>query len=315
MSIAFVVVIVALLAAISTLMFEARAHSGADVVDPADPSESKQWLVRKLADRPRLARLAHRRLDRSTAGGFLVTAVFVLLFATALLVGLLFDLADNDNGLAGLDLWVATWGSSHSGDASTRYLGWLTEFGSTVVGLGVLSIAATIDFVRHRNRNVFTFAALVGIGQWLLINGLKLLVRRERPDLLQLVGSTGYSFPSGHSATAAACWAGVAFILARRSPKPIRSMAGGLAVLVATGVATSRALLGVHWLSDVIAGTTIGWGWTWLLVLVFSREMRPLAPLVVEVVAEADEESTTPHEDAVLDEPAAKNRPTIGDRS
>ena len=37
--------------------------------------------------------------------------------------------------------------------------------------------------------------------------------------------------------------------------------------MIAVAVATSRALLGVHWLTDVIAGLAIGWGWFALVVL------------------------------------------------
>ena len=39
-------------------------------------------------------------------------------------------------------------------------------------------------------------------------------------------------------------------------------------------VAASRALLGVHWLTDVIAGLALGWGWFLLCALAFGgREL------------------------------------------
>lgn len=34
-------------------------------------------------------------------------------------------------------------------------------------------------------------------------------------------------------------------------------------------VAASRALLGVHWVSDVIAGLLIGWGWFTVVTVLF----------------------------------------------
>ena len=46
-------------------------------------------------------------------------------------------------------------------------------------------------------------------------------------------------------------------------------MLAGAAVAVAIGVAASRVLLGVHWLSDVVAGLAFGWGWFALCAVAF----------------------------------------------
>ena len=40
-----------------------------------------------------------------------------------------------------------------------------------------------------------------------------------------------------------------------------RTVFTGIAVGVAVAVASSRVLLDVHWLSDVIAGLLLGWSW------------------------------------------------------
>jgi membrane-associated phospholipid phosphatase len=39
------------------------------------------------------------------------------------------------------------------------------------------------------------------------------------------------------------------------------------AVIVALVVAFSRVYLGVHWLTDVVAGLALGWAWLSLLLL------------------------------------------------
>src|SRR5439155_966396 len=71
----------------------------------------------------------------------------------------------------------------------------------------------------------------------------------------------GPSFPSGPSATAAAVYAGAALLLGRRRSHATRATLTGLAVGIAVAVASSRVLLDVHWLSDVIAGLLLGWAW------------------------------------------------------
>ena len=58
-------------------------------------------------------------------------------------------------------------------------------------------------------------------------------------------------------------------------------LAGG-AALVAIVVATSRALLGVHWVSDVVAGLALGWTWFLLVAVVFGGRTQRLGDPVVD---------------------------------
>lgn len=271
-----------------SLALEAWIHTGDDA---GDPVLSEQFLSGRLARRPRLAALLHRRIDPHAASGLLVTTALLVLFVTALVVGVLFDWVDGNDGLAELDWAIAQWGTNNATEASTDLLEILTQLGSTVVAGGALALAAAIDFVRHRNGHVLSFAALVVGGQWLLANGLKLAVGRERPALEPLVDTIGSSFPSGHSAAAAACWAGVALIASHRASRPVRLLAGAASVTVAVGVAASRSLLGVHWLTDIVAGVALGWGWCLFAVVVFSRRFRALAPLMARISARADRAS------------------------
>jgi undecaprenyl-diphosphatase len=50
------------------------------------------------------------------------------------------------------------------------------------------------------------------------------------------------------------------------------------AVGLAVAVAASRVLLDLHWLSDVVGGLALGWGWFALCAVVFGgRLLRPTA--------------------------------------
>ena len=51
--------------------------------------------------------------------------------------------------------------------------------------------------------------------------------------------------------------------------RAVRAVLAAGAALVAIVVATSRALLGVHWVSDVVAGLALGWGWFLLVAVAF----------------------------------------------
>jgi hypothetical protein len=85
-SVAVVVLIVALGAAVVSYLLSSSRRTQAD---PIDPAEEMAWLVRRLR-RPG-ARGMRRCLDRSTAAGFMVTVSFVIVAITALVVGSVLD--------------------------------------------------------------------------------------------------------------------------------------------------------------------------------------------------------------------------------
>jgi len=267
-----VVLVVALVAALLSLLLSASSGAAAD---PVDPAEEVAWLERRLRRWPALARYARRRLDRSTAAGFMVTVSFLVVVVTAFVVGSVLDMATRHTGFASWDKSVAQWGADHANHTSTHALEVVTLLGATSTVIVVAVVVGGVSAIRNRDVNPLLFIGIVVIGQWAINNGIKVLVQRERPPVPHLTSATGTSFPSGHSAAAAATWAAVALIVGRRWSRPWRAVLVGVATLIAIGVATSRALLGVHWLTDVIAGVALGWGWFTLVAVAFGgRRMR-----------------------------------------
>jgi membrane-associated phospholipid phosphatase len=263
-NVATVVLGVALLAG---LLGFAVSASRAVVLDPAGPIDRH----------PRVRRFLRERFDRNSRRGFVVTAAFALVFGVALVIGLLLDMVNAGSGLAELDDSIAEWGSQHASSQAVDILQLVTQLGSTVVVTVALAATAIVAYRRTHKVEIIVLLAAVGIGQLILVNVLKVIVDRDRPDVMHLVEVTGPSFPSGHSTAAAACWAAIAFVLGHdRSPR-VRALLAAAAVLIAVAVATSRALLGVHWLTDVIAGLAIGWGWFALVVLGFRTRERTVS--------------------------------------
>jgi undecaprenyl-diphosphatase len=61
----------------------------------------------------------------------------------------------------------------------------------------------------------------------------------------------------------------------------------GLAAGIAVGVAATRVLLDVHWLTDVIAGLSLGWAWFAVCAIAFGgRILRFGAAVETAQVAE-----------------------------
>jgi membrane-associated phospholipid phosphatase len=241
--------------------------------DPADPEAEERWLVRWLGRHPRFGAAA-RAIDRQMIGGLMLAVALSIVFSTALAVGVVFDMVDRNNGLARWDTAVADWGSHNATSWSTNVLDALTNLGGTRYVAVIGAVIAIYDYVRRRNWSVVLFLFVVLVGVVAMNNGLKLIVDRERPPVPHLVGTSGSSFPSGHSAAAAAAWFAFALVISRHWARRGRAAAAAVAAVIAIAVAASRALLGVHWLTDVVAGVMVGWGWFFLTALVFGGRLQ-----------------------------------------
>ena len=270
--------VVAVAAAAALLVFTLSAVR--TLPDPIDPADEQRAVARWLARSPRLRRFLVERMDRRTAAGLVLTVSLAVVFVTAVLVGALLDMVDGMAGLASLDDDVAGWGVHNADSATVDVLRVVTYLGDTVVLVAALVAVGLIDLLRHRRVDVVVFLAAVIVGEKLIVNGLKLLVDRARPDVLQLVGWEGPSFPSGHAAAAAAVWPALALVVGRGRSRLTRALLAATAALMVGGVAASRAMLGVHWLTDVIAGVLIGYAWFLLCAIVFGgRAQRMGVPL------------------------------------
>jgi undecaprenyl-diphosphatase len=229
--------------------------------DPAAPHASRKTIAEETRAHPRLAARLRSRLDPASLTGLALTVALGMLIVGTVAIGALLIMVQHNAGLARWDLSAARWGEHHATTSSTQFLRRVSLFGGTPMMIGVALIAGIWQYVRTRTPAVFGFLIVVVLGQVLLTNLTKLLVNRARPDLRQLTGFSGSSFPSGHAATAAATFAAVALLVGRGHSRHTKAFLAAGAAFIAVAVATSRVLLGVHWLTDVIAGLAMGWAW------------------------------------------------------
>jgi membrane-associated phospholipid phosphatase len=236
------------------------------------------------------ARFLRRRLDPEAATGLALTVALGLIFLAALGFGLVSDMVTSQTGLYRDDAAVAEWGATHATPLSTRLLGWITWLGGTTVVLPLAVLLGGLEWLRRRRGAVLAFMLTVVVGQNLIHNGVKLLVQRERPPVPHLTDSSGFSFPSGHSAAAAATWAAVALVLGRGRPWRVKALLAAGAAAVAAAVAASRVLLGVHWVTDVVAGVAMGFGWFVVCSIAFGGALLHFAAPAERVEAEEERE-------------------------
>ena len=152
-----------------------------------------------------------------------------------------------------------------------------------VVSLSILSIALFI-FLLRKHRWYYAALLFFGLGGGGLIEfTTKWLIHRPRPAM-QLIPETGYSFPSAHATIATIFF--TILLYAFRDDIKNRVLlylyyAANISLFLIIGF--SRVYLGVHWVSDVIAGFALGLFWLTLLILGFrlfgSMYRRTLAKL------------------------------------
>ncbi|PRY20202.1 phosphatase PAP2 family protein [Pseudosporangium ferrugineum] len=207
--------------------------------------------------RPRAARGVERFASRSTVGllalligslGFLLLMVLVRT-AWAPLYRADQRVADTLNAwVAGKDLLLAA-------------LRGLTDFGGHTILMRVLVLATAYLLIRRQVR-LAAYVVVTALGALILDPTLKLLVGRLRPVVdMPVAFAPGMSFPSGHALGSFVSYGVLVLVFMPAVPRRWRTPFVSVAVLLVAVVGFTRIALGVHHISDVLAGWLLGAAW------------------------------------------------------
>jgi undecaprenyl-diphosphatase len=159
-------------------------------------------------------------------------------------------------------------------DADRPELVRTAEVVSDVFDPNIFRVALTVIavvYVIHGERHHATWIIVTVFGGAALGFALKGIVGRARPVLPDPVSAApGLSFPSGHALGASIGCCLLLLISLRFMSRRGRVAAVIGAALIVGAVALARVVLGVHFVSDVLAGIALGIGWvavtTWAYV-------------------------------------------------
>jgi undecaprenyl-diphosphatase len=117
---------------------------------------------------------------------------------------------------------------------------------------------------------------VAAVGAEVITIGLKQGFQRERPFFPDpLATERTFSFPSGHASVSLAVYGTLGYIAARhletRRAQVLALVSAAVLVLL---IGFSRLYLGVHFLSDVIAGYSIALAWVALCVVLLQLRLR-----------------------------------------
>jgi membrane-associated phospholipid phosphatase len=172
-----------------------------------------------------------------------------------------------------VDRPLANWLHERATDPLTDVVRVLTWTGNGGF-LAIVVLVATLFLWRRRLFSDAVFVVLAFAGAEAITFGMKQGFRRDRPFFEDpLATASSFSFPSGHALVSLAVYGSLALVIARHlTSRRAAAAVLAIAALWVLAIGFSRLYLGVHFLSDVLAGYSAGAAW--LALLYASIEMR-----------------------------------------
>jgi len=196
-----------------------------------------------------------------------------LLYVAALASGLAEDVLDNDS-IVRVDGWLVHWLAVHRTPVGISFFTTVSFVGNWQVAIIVLVVA--VIFLWNRRRRAAMTLALTCAGSELVVYLGKAGFGRPRPPaVLSVVTELDASFPSGHANISVALYALSFYLLFRATrSQRLKQLWLVLAALFPLMIGFSRLYLGAHYLSDVLAGWSIGIWWAIFALGVFGFTRR-----------------------------------------
>lgn len=150
----------------------------------------------------------------------------------------------------------------------------LSTLGSAVVYLPLFALVA-VWLLRSGRPRLAIFVVVTAAGSAGLNALVKLAVHRARPVLPDPVAhANGLSFPSGHAQSAMVAASLLGLLALPRLHGARRAIAVALGVAWVLAIGFARVFLGVHFVSDVLAGYVLGAAWVAAMAAAFRAWRR-----------------------------------------
>ncbi|HEY7860995.1 MAG TPA: phosphatase PAP2 family protein [Gemmatimonadaceae bacterium] len=183
---------------------------------------------------------------------------------TCWLFAAILDSVEEKDVLVHRDLALASWFHLNGTPLGDRFFAIVSLCGSPVA-MAILFFAAVAYLWKRHHPTLLTAWVLSFVGGTLLDFAMKEIIRRPRPEFAALfLHGNSWSFPSGHSMGSLIGYSMLAYTIIHL--RPVQSTGArvaiwaGAAIMIAL-VGYSRLYLAVHFLSDVVAGYTLGVLW------------------------------------------------------
>ena len=143
----------------------------------------------------------------------------------------------------------------------------------TASTLGIIIICLLSFIINKKSGILLTFNTII-ITVINLIS--KLIFRRDRPTINQLVFEDTYSFPSGHTITATVVYGFIIYLIYKSNlSKKEKIIYISILILLILLIGVSRIYLGVHYFTDVIGAIALGI--SYLIIAIYIIEKKKIS--------------------------------------
>jgi undecaprenyl-diphosphatase len=147
----------------------------------------------------------------------------------------------------------------------------MTNLGGTPMLLWLLTVGTAWLLIR-RQPLLAAYVVVTALGAFVLNAVVKELVDRLRPAVnVPVAAAPGLSFPSGHALGSLVSYGVLLLVFLPVVPRAARRITTTVAVLVVVAIGLTRMALGVHYLTDVLAGWLLGLMWLVITTAAFRR--------------------------------------------
>jgi len=269
------------------------------------------WLVRRIARsfQPHAANVQMRILEWSRKRPLIEPLTAALLDpehpearGMSALTGLLFIASwalfvipghiTSGSLLSSVDLYLFNGLQSLRSPLGDRLMVMITKLGDGEVLYG-FTFVLSLWLVWRRDWRIALHWVVTVAAVALLTWALKIYTAVERPPLLD-TSLLSYAFPSMHASLSVAVFGFLAVAIARELRSSWHWVPYSIAVFLVVGISFSRLYLGVHWLSDILAGWSLGLIWVTTMGIAYrhhpapaisARTITPVALLFIFAIA------------------------------
>ena len=187
----------------------------------------------------------------------LISLIIFFIFITTLVIS---------NKISFIDSNVYNFLISFKNDSLTNFFRFVTKFSN--VAFLVIFVLIVLLILRNKDA-VFVIFNLIFLR--LLNYVIKIIIKRDRPNILRLIKIGEYSFPSGHAMISMGVYGYLIYLIYKKINNLYIKYLGIIILsLLIILIGISRIYLGVHYFSDVVAGYTL----SLIYLIIFIRVRR-----------------------------------------
>lgn len=160
--------------------------------------------------------------------------------------------------------------TSIQNDTLTNIVKYITMLGNT--NLIIIFNALLILFILFKKKYKLFVIPIASTCSGIINTIFKYIFSRPRPEGIALIAQGGFSYPSGHSAISVLFYGTICYLIMKSNIKKIYKVLFMIPIIsLMVLIPLTRIYLGVHYLSDVIGGITLGFSIMSIILIIYDK--------------------------------------------